>query len=219
MPPYLPNITVHTACSFFFPDVLFTNCRIFFFYTTFGDALSQCAQTFLPEVLYGSSTRDKEGSEPVPTTEEERRERIKATLGRMLVLSGAAAVLNCIISNYIVTNCGVYFTSDEAICKLMAGNSRYMALSILLHPFIMLGEGAIMSSGQSGLSYLVKSYSATIVLLWLMLRLPSSFGGVWKVWFGFQVVRLFQFGARVWVKTVRGREETEERTVAALGPA
>jgi len=206
--------------------------RLFFFYTTFGDALSQCAQTFLPEVLYGdrttkrrSSTGDEQGTEAVPTISGgERRERIKATLGRMIILSAVAAVMNGILSNWIATNCGGYFTSDDAVCKLMAGNSRYMALSIFLHPFIMLCEGVIMSSGQSGFGYLVKSYSATIVLLWSMLRLPTSFDGVWLVWFGFQVVRLVQFGARVWSKTVRGSGEGdgdggEDAVVAALDPA
>ena len=46
---------------------------------------------------------------------------------------------------------------------------------------------------------------ATFVLLTGALTYGASdLGGVWKVWFGFQVVRVFQFGARVWKKTVVG---------------
>ena len=46
---------------------------------------------------------------------EERRERVKATLGRMLALSGTLAVLNSGISSWILSNCGGWFTSDPDI--------------------------------------------------------------------------------------------------------
>lgn len=187
--------------------------RIFFFYTTFGDAFSQAAQTFLPEVMYGLADKAKKGEDAEISSgiakaerREKRRERVKATLGRMLALSGIVAVLNSGISTWILSNCGGCFTSDTNIISMIGSkNSRFLSFSVLLHSFVMLFEGGIMASGPSGLMYLLKSYMATFVLLAGALKYGASdLGGVWKVWFGFQVVRLFQFGARVWKKTVIG---------------
>ena len=187
--------------------------RIFFFYTTFGDAFSQAAQTFLPEVMHGVA--DKAGVEMSSDIakgkrREERRERVKATLGRMLALSGTLAVLNSGISTWILSNCGGWFASDPDIIGMIGSkNCRFLSLSVLLHSFVMLFEGGIMASGPSGLMYLLKSYMATFVLLTGALKYGASdLGGVWKVWFGFQVVRLFQFGARVWKKTFIGSADT-----------
>ena len=191
--------------------------RIFFFYTTFGDAFSQAAQTFLPEVMYGGAEKANKGEGPEISSDiakakrrEERRERVKATLGRMLALSGTLAILNSGISTWILSNCGGWFTSDPDIIDMMGSkNCRFLSFSVLLHSFVMLFEGGIMASGPSGLMYLLKSYLATFVLLTGALKYGASdLGGVWKVWFGFQVVRLFQFGARVWKKTVIGSTDT-----------
>jgi len=186
--------------------------RIFFFYSTFGDAISQAAQTFLPEVMYGVA--DKESSDDggevstvsKATRQEERRIRVKATLGRMLALSGTLAVLNFGISTWILSNCGGWFTSDSDIIGMIGSKkSRFLSLSVLLHSFVMLFEGGIMASGPSGLMYLLKSYMGTLVLLTGALKYGASdLGGVWKVFFGFQVVRLCQFSARLWKKTVIG---------------
>ena len=192
--------------------------RIFFFYTTFGDSFSQAAQTFLPEVMYGvaDNTQQGDGAEmsggiSKAKRREERRERVKATLGRMFALSGTLAVLNSGISAWILSNCGVWFTSDSGIISMIGSkNCRFLSFSVLLHSFVMLCEGGIMASGPSGLMYLLKSYTATFVLLTGALKYGASdLGGVWKVWFGFQVVRLFQFGARVWQKTVIGSGDNE----------
>ena len=68
--------------------------RIFFFYTTFGDALSQAAQTFLPEVMYGSPESKGATNISKAARRAEQRTRVKATLGRMLLLGGTLAVLN-----------------------------------------------------------------------------------------------------------------------------
>eukprot|EP00978_Attheya_sp_CCMP212_P009760 scaffold23241_cov56-Attheya_sp.AAC.4 len=38
--------------------------RVFFFYATFGDAISQAAQTFLPNVLFQRSKQERHASEP-----------------------------------------------------------------------------------------------------------------------------------------------------------
>ena len=180
--------------------------RIFFFYTTFGDALSQAAQTFLPKVMYGGPESKGATDISKAANREERRTRVKATLGRMLLLGGTLAVLNSGLSRLILSNCGGWFTSDAGIFGMIGSkNSRFLSLSVLLHSFVMLFEGGIMASGPSGLMYLLKSYMATFVLLTGALKYGASdLGGVWKVWFGFQVVRLFQFGARVWKKTVIG---------------
>jgi len=188
--------------------------RIFFFYTTFGDAASQAAQTFLPEVMYGDAAKASESKGTSSASRnlrrEERRTRVKATLGRMLLLSGMLAVLNSGISTWILANCGGWFTSDSGIIDMIGSkNSRFLSLSVLLHSFVMLFEGGIMASGPSGLVYLLKSYMGTILLLAGALKYGASdLGGVWKVWFGFQVVRLFQFGARVWKTTVIGSNDS-----------
>ena len=180
--------------------------RIFFFYTTFGDALSQAAQTFLPEVMYGSPESKGATNISKAARRAEQRTRVKATLGRMLLLGGTLAVLNSGLSVLILSKCGGWFTSDADIIGSIK-NSRFLSLSVLLHSSVMLFEGGIMASGPSGLMYLLKAYMATFVLLTGALKYGASdLGGIWKVWFGFQVVRLFQFGARVWKKTVVGSD-------------
>ena len=172
--------------------------RVFFFFAVFGDAFNQAAQTFLPGVLYGEGELPKLGQGLAC-----RSRRVKAVLARMLLCAALVSVVNTAASSQILQRFGGFFTSDGAIADLMASNSLWMTLSILLHPAVMLFEGSIMA--RQDLLFLARSYFATIIALFSLLQFRvSDFGGVWQAFFLFQMVRLGQFSARVWTKTIKG---------------
>lgn len=153
--------------------------RVFFFFACFGDSLSQAAQTFFPQT-------------PLKTK----------LLKRLLFLSTGVGLIISQASQFILTNLGVYLTKDAAILQTMATYAPYMACSMLLHPFIMLAEGAILA--RRDLMYLVGMYVSTMALHFgMVLRWTSTFSGLWLVFLGFQSIRLLQFASRVIWKTRR----------------
>lgn len=160
--------------------------RVFFFYATFGDSLSQASQTFVPQVLVGSQNN---------------QQQVKKLLTRLSVMAAAIGIMNSNVAHFIIQNCGTYFTKEPSILSTMASHSTYLCLALLLHPFIMLFEGAIIATKDLG--YLVGTYVYTMVLLMGLLAFSSAtFQGVWRALFIFQVIRLVQFAHRVRVKMV-----------------
>ena len=178
--------------------------RIFFFYATFGDSLSQASQTFVPQVLVGSQNN---------------QQQVKKLLTRLSVMATAIGIMNTNVARFIIQNCGTYFTKEPSILSTMAGHSTYLCLALLLHPFIMLFEGAIIATKDLG--YLVGTYVYTMILLMGLLAFSSTtFQGVWRALFIFQVIRLVQFAHRVRVKmVVPSKEQTQlTTTVATFAP-
>ena len=159
--------------------------RVFFFLGTFGDSISQASQTFLPKMI---ANKSKRGAAKL--------------MKRLGIVAGGIGLFNLSFSRLVLKNCGSYFTTEASILKLMAEHSRFMPLALLLHPFIMLFEGATLASKD--LLFLVMSYGVTMALLFAQLYFKSSsFEGVWFALFFFQVLRFGQFGMRVWKKTMR----------------
>lgn len=161
--------------------------RIFYFFCTFGDSLSQAVQSFLPSLIFGK-TRDGEG------------ERMGASFfKRMLALGGLFTILNAFSSQFILRKLGSLFTTDVQILYLLR-TPQYVvsvALGLGLHPIIMCLEGSIMARGD--LSFLMKSYGVSMILMLAQILLFSKqLGGVWFSLVVFQVLRLFSFGLRAW---------------------
>jgi len=186
--------------------------RIFFFYATFGDSLSQASQTFLPRVLTKNKSKTTttttttiNGSTTTSTTNNNNNKNgglIQLTR-RLAILSAAVGLLDWNVSNFVVHRFGTYFTKEASILALMKKHSFFMALSLLLHPFIMLFEGAIIATRD--LTFLVGTYAVTMGLLFGQLRYgTNSFAGVWRALFCFQALRTVQFGYRFVSKTLRG---------------
>jgi len=159
--------------------------RIFFFFACFGDSFSQTAQSFLPASLY-------------PKRDSKSFLRI---FKKLLILSGLAGLVNSQASAVLLLRCGQYFlssaSSDGGIVDIMKSHTGYMSASILLHPFIMLLEGAVLASRD--FSTLWVTYAATVALHFGILKyFCASFTGVWRTFVLFQGTRLLLYAWRVW---------------------
>jgi len=188
--------------------------RIFFFFATVGDALSQSAQTFLPGLFYRKSLEEEEDTtnnmdtSPQKTTLSSSGGNDARTLvKRLLLISSTMGVVNSIAGRWIALNAGGTFTSNAALVSLMSHVSPFMGLALLLHPLTMALEGSIIAASDSG--YLVGTYVASILALLGWLRfICKDFLGVWHGILVFQALRISQFGVRVWRRTASNRKRT-----------
>jgi len=184
--------------------------RIFFFFATVGDALSQSAQTFLPGLFYRKSLEEKEEdtndtTAPQRTTSSSDSNDARTLVKRLLLISSTMGIVNCISGRWIALNAGSTFTSNAALVSLMSHVSPFMGLALLLHPLTMALEGSIIAASDSG--YLVGTYVASILALlgWLKF-ICKDFLGVWHGILVFQALRISQFGVRVWRRTASNRK-------------
>jgi len=162
--------------------------RIFFLFGTFGDALSQTAQSFLPAALY-----------PKP-----RPNMVRSVLRRMALITAVIAILNSQFSLWLLYHCGPLLTKDASIVQGMRGaHTQFMGLSMLVHPFSLLLEGTVLSLKQ--FPTLVWTYIGTMALHFSVLSMfCTNFGAVWRTFFLFQFIRLANFSWQVW----RRRQQT-----------
>jgi Na+-driven multidrug efflux pump len=182
--------------------------RVFFFFATAGDAISQAAQTFLPGLLYQKKLREKESQQVVSaslsasnvtlTDGDDRNAR--TLLERLLLISSIVGIVNCVSGRFIALNSGQTFTNDAALVSLMSVVSPFMGLALFFHPIAMCLEGAIIAARDS--RYLVGTYVASTLMLHTLLKfICKDFLGVWHALLLFQFLRMAQFGSRVWKQT------------------
>jgi Na+-driven multidrug efflux pump len=181
--------------------------RVFFFFATCGDALSHSAQTFLPGLLY----RKKLIDEAIPTALSTTNSKIisarnddstnaRTFLKRLLLFSVGAGIFNSLAGRYIANSAGGTFTTDSSLVALMSLASPFMGLANFIHPITMTLEGSIIAGRDAG--YLVGTYVFSLVLLLSHLRyVCSEFVAVYHALLLFQIVRIIQFGLRVWNRT------------------
>ena len=160
--------------------------RVFFFFSCFGDSLSQAAQTFIPQV----ALRD--------------RGRLAK---RLFYLSTIIGFCISQVSSRLLSNLGRFLTKDASIIGLMKEFAPYVGLATLLHPFTMLLEGSLLANRD--LIFLVGMYISIMVLhfSFVFSSISSSFGGLWRAFFVFQATRLLHVGVRTWF---RSRNEVEK---------
>jgi Na+-driven multidrug efflux pump len=174
--------------------------RIFFFYGCFGDSISQTAQTFLPVTLY-----------PV-----RRPKEFRQILGRLLCMTAVVGVFNSQTSVWMLKN----LSGCDARCgiiNMMRDHTGFFGLAILLHPFILVCEGAVIASRD--FTNLLKTYAVTLSLHFGILKYYSgSFPAVWRTFFLFQLIRLANFGFRVIREQRRSirTQQTEQDSNAAI---
>lgn len=175
--------------------------RVFFFFATCGDALSHSAQTFLPGLLYRKKLQDEAMTTSLTTTNPNADSTNPRTLlKRLLLLSVGAGVFNSVAGRYIANSAGGTFTTDSSLVALMSRASPFMALANCIHPITMTLEGSIIAGRDAG--YLVGTYVFSLVLLLSHLRcVCSEFVAVYHALLLFQIVRIIQFGLRVWKRT------------------
>jgi Na+-driven multidrug efflux pump len=180
--------------------------RVFFFFATAGDAISQAAQTFLPGLLYQKSVKENAqvaaASSSLSKTDSSDSDEgnARTLLERLLLISFIVGIVNCFSGRFIALNSGRTFTNDAALVSLMSVVSPFMGLASLFHPIAMCLEGSIIAASDT--RYLVGSYVTSILLLLVQLRFTCrDFLGVWRALLVFQFLRMAQFGTRVWKQT------------------
>jgi len=187
--------------------------RIFFFFATVGDALSQSAQTFLPGLFYQKEENKATDIGTISTSTADTSDgsndgNTRTLLKRLLVLSSVSGIVNCFFGRCIAQYSGKAFTSNVALVSLMSHVSPFMGLGLLLHPLTMALEGSIIASGDSG--YLVGTYVAVILVLLGQLKfICKDFLGVWHGILIFQALRILQFGFRVWQRTASSKGSSD----------
>jgi len=167
--------------------------RVFFFFATAGDAISQAAQTFLPGLLYQKSVLMSEASSVTNPD-------LRTLLKRLLLISSVVGIVNCFAGRIVALNSGRTFSNDAALVLLMSTVSPFMGLASLLHPFAMCLEGSIIAASDT--KFLVGTYIASLFVLLTQLKfICQDFLGVWRCLLVFQLLRMSQFGLRVWKQT------------------
>lgn len=177
--------------------------RVFFFFATFGDALSHSAQTFLPGLLYRKNLREKAITTALSkdsNTTSSDSTNARTLTKRLLLFSCVAGIFNSLAGRYIANSAGGTFTTDSSLVALMSRASPWMGLANFIHPIAMTLEGSIIAGRDTG--YLVGTYVFSLVLLLSHLKFVcSKFVAVYHALLLFQLVRITQFGFRVWKRT------------------
>jgi Na+-driven multidrug efflux pump len=166
--------------------------RVFFFYGTFGDAISQTAQTYLPATLYP----------------ELNTKSFNKIVQRLLILAAVLSVTNSQACVLILKHCGHWLVRDARIVQLMVHNTGFLGLAIFLHPFILFLEGTVIASRD--FRTLIMTYVATLGLHFTVLHyFCKSFPAIWRTFFVFQVIRAGSFSWNVWrrQRAVKRRED------------
>jgi Na+-driven multidrug efflux pump len=183
-------------CADFGVLALATHCilmRVFFFYVTFGDAVSQAAQSFLPATLYPKI----------------RIESFRSILQRLLIIGSLLSFFNSNAAVLILKKFGRFLSGDGSIIRLMSEQSNFLAMAVFLHPFITLFEGTVVASRD--FRTLVTTYAVTLGLHFSILKFAcGSFPAIWRTFFLFQSIRLVNFAFQVWRKQSRTRRSNTE---------
>jgi Na+-driven multidrug efflux pump len=169
--------------------------RIYFFYACFGDSVSQAAQSFYYSV---------------------RKPERNRLLKRLLWVSAWVGIWNSQLASHLLQDFGSVLIKDASIINLMSGHTRFLGWAILLHPFIMLFEGVLLASRD--LLFLMATYLITMILHFGIVFSPftTTFDGVWRALFVFQLLRLTPFGFCVWRNNRNFKQEMERTSAAAV---
>jgi Na+-driven multidrug efflux pump len=164
--------------------------RVFFFFSCFGDSLSQAAQTFFPQVKKLEQGR---------------------LFRRLFYISAGIGLFISNFSALILSRFGSFLTKDASIISCMAQYAPWVGGAIFLHPFLMVLEGSLLA--KRDLVFLTGMYIATIALHFSFVFSPisASFLGLWRAFFVFQAIRLIQLTGRVFE---RSRNEKVMRNIA-----
>ena len=159
--------------------------RVFFVFGTFGDSISQAAQSFMPSTI-------------IPTL---KKHEFRTLLRRLVITAGVIGTLNSQLSIWILKNLGTYLTKDAQILELLRHHAGWLGTALILHPLILILEGTVTAARE--FRTLLATYSVTLCIHFSMLKwYCKSFPSVWRTFLVFQCIRLANFAFHVW-KTQR----------------
>mmetsp|Transcript_16775 Transcript_16775/g.21544 ORF Transcript_16775/g.21544 Transcript_16775/m.21544 type:complete len:706 (-) Transcript_16775:362-2479(-) len=165
--------------------------RVFFFFTTFGDALAQTIQSYLPFYTFKAKT------DPTAKVAE------KGLVKRMIGISAIAGTLNAILATLIPLKLHSFFTTDPLVIAQLKPLAPIAGITLVTHAVVMSLEGIIIS--KRDVKFLTGSYLFTttvmVGLLSMIKVLPFFAKNIAQsAWFGllvFQLLRLTLYSLRV----------------------
>lgn len=156
--------------------------RIFGSFACFGYSLSQAAQSFVPAALFSKN----------------KAKSFRGVMRRLFYIGLVMAFINQ-GATYTLSNLGHLFTKDAIVISMMRDCNMFMGLGLLLHPFTMLLEGAVI--GMRDFKSLISTYTITLgVHLAVLKFFTSSLSDVWRAFFIFQCVTMGLYSSRIWIQ-------------------
>jgi Na+-driven multidrug efflux pump len=152
--------------------------RAFYFLCATGDSISSAAQTFVPATVY-------------PTFDEHAYRRVVRRLLRLAFASAACAGALA-LGLFGNTTRTVWLVDDIHIASLLHSAAPYLATCLLLHPFVTLTEGLVIS--KRDFRNVFFTYTITgVCYVFLLQHTVGSLAGVWRTLVFWQVLRLFNY--------------------------
>ena len=177
---------------------------LFYCLTPVADSLSLTAQSLVPAI-----------AEKKPS-----KSRASALRNAAFNFSKAGAVFGVLMAASVgfIPFISGFFTSDPVVVSMVNGISPLLMGVLLLHSYVCVGEGLLL--GQKDLAFLGKMYAGFFVavpyfMLWVkkaaLSGAEASIASVWKVFFGYQIVRSAAWIVRaVQLQRRTNREATNE---------
>jgi Na+-driven multidrug efflux pump len=152
--------------------------RVFYFLCAAGDSISSAAQTFVPATIY-------------PTFDEHAYRRVVRRLFRLAFASAACAGALA-LGLFGNTTRTVWLVGDIHIASLLHSAAPYLATCLLLHPFVTLTEGLVIS--KRDFRNVFFTYTITGAgYAFLLQHTVGSLAGVWRTLVFWQALRLFNY--------------------------
>ena len=159
--------------------------RLFFFFATFGDSLSQSVQNFLPPIYAQDKT-------PLSKT-------FKQFERFHFLVAGAFSLVFSTAALFFLKGPGArLFSTDAAILASISAAAPYLTAALVIHPPVMYLEGSIIA--KRDVLFLLGSYIVTFGGLAGLVHGAGSLGGVWRAFVGYNAVRGAQFVVRYMLK-------------------
>ncbi|CAM9212103.1 unnamed protein product [Sphacelaria rigidula] len=192
------------ACTTFGTIPLATHnvmLRVFFFFATFGDALSQTAQALLP----GELAKDRMDSEEALDRRKHPRDSPARRLMRKVLAIGVlVGGLNACVAGLVPLHVPHLFTNSMAITTSMRGLVPLLSWSLLSHACVMGLEGILLARRR--LQFLASCYAVNTVVMVGFMEIvktwPASKGlhGAWMGLLLLQILRVLEFGCHLlWI--------------------
>lgn len=206
--------------------------RVFFFFATFGEALSQTAQAFIPgqlarernikEAKTAARAAAALAGDATPAVEisiDPRLSPARTMMRKVLILGVGVGSLNACVAGLVPLHLPHLFTNSAEVTAAMRSLTPLLSWSLLTHACVMGLEGILLARRR--LRFLAGCYAInTVVLVSFMQWVrtwPAARGlhGAWMGLFLLQTIRVAEFGGHLlWLNR---RDRASSRDAAVVG--
>ncbi|CAM9378413.1 unnamed protein product, partial [Laminaria digitata] len=192
--------------------------RVFFFFATFGEALSQTAQAFIPGQLAkertlkaakAAASLTSDTIDPASPVQEQavidpRRSPARSMMRKVLLLGVVVGSLNACVAGLVPLHLPHLFTNSLEVAGGMRGLTPLLSWSLLTHACVMGLEGILLARRR--LRFLAGCYAVNtgvMVLFMQWVRTWPAARGLHGAWLGLlvlQILRVVEFGVHLrWI--------------------